>query len=286
MIGTTSSLISRKRGASAVASPVLFIHGSLSSRRMWAAYESALAPRATTAVDLPGYGQAAAPAEAYRLTEAVRTIRPTLSPHTPMHVVAHSFGGAVALRLAIENPSLVRTLPLIEPTCLFLLRHMGPRASGALAGIARIAQGFTHADDERNRPFAMARFVDYWNGHGTWAALAPNHHQALAAKSDQVRRDFRALFGERLPFAALRRLAAPTLIVAGSTSPAAALCVADGLTRAASRASSITIPGAGHMLPMTHAPELIRILRARLAQDVGPDPRARLNGPAACGLLS
>jgi hypothetical protein len=29
----------------------------------------------------------------------------------------------------------------------------------------------------------------------------------------------------------------------------------------------IAVPGAGHMLPMTHAPELIRILRDRLELD-------------------
>ena len=252
--------------ASAPASPVLFLHGSLSSRRMWAGYEAALAPRVSSAIDLPGYGQAPALTEpgSGRLTDVVTTIRPALTARTPVHVVAHSFGGAVALRLAIESPSLVRTLTLVEPTCLFILRHMGPRASEALAGIERVGYAFLRPGGDDHRRFAMARFVDYWNGHGAWAALPPDRQQALVLKSDQVRRDFEVLLGERLPFAALRRLAPPTLIVTGTTSPAAALCVADGLRRAAPRASSITVPGAGHMLPMTHAPDLIRILRARL----------------------
>jgi pimeloyl-ACP methyl ester carboxylesterase len=276
MSSTMARLVSGRRVDSAASSPVLFIHGSLSSRRMWAAYETALAPRGSIAVDLPGYGEAATPAEAvaYRLTDVVRTIRPMLSLRTPMHVVAHSFGGAVALRLAIESPSLVRSLTLIEPTCFFLLRQMGPGATGALLGIERLAQAFTPSHAHTHPPFAMARFVDYWNGQGTWAALPRERQQALALKSDQVRRDFAAILGERLPFAALRRLAPPTLIVTGTTSPAAALCVAAGLTRAASRACSVAVPGAGHMLPMTHGPELIRILRARLELDARSDLRA------------
>jgi pimeloyl-ACP methyl ester carboxylesterase len=257
------------RPASAPALPVLFLHGSLSSRRMWAAYQAALAPRVSRAIDLPGYGEAPAVTEVgpCRLTEVVRIIRPALSALTTAHVVAHSFGGAVALRLAIESPSLVRTLTLIEPTCLFLLRHMGPQVSDALAGIERIGQAFLRPDGGEQQRCAMARFVDYWNGHGAWAALPPERQQALALKSDQVRRDFEMLSGERLPLAALRRLAPPTLIVTGTTSPAAALCMADGLRRAAPRASLIAVPGAGHMLPMTHAPELIRILRDRLELD-------------------
>ena len=55
----------------------------------------------------------------------------------------------------------------------------------------------------------------------------------------------------------------PTLVVTGTTSPAAALLVAEGLARAAPRASTVTVTGAGHMLPITHAPDLIQILRSR-----------------------
>ena len=150
---TSPSLVLAHRRASAPASPVLFIHGSLSSGRMWAGYEAALAPRVSSAIDLPGYGQAPALTEvgSCRLTDIVRTIRPALRARMPVHVVAHSFGGAVALRLAIESPSLVRTLTLIEPTCLFVLRHMGPRASDALAGIERVGYAFLRAgcDDPR-----------------------------------------------------------------------------------------------------------------------------------------
>ena len=35
----------------------------------------------------------------------------------PMDVVGHSFGGSIALRLALEMPELVKSLTLIEPVC-------------------------------------------------------------------------------------------------------------------------------------------------------------------------
>jgi pimeloyl-ACP methyl ester carboxylesterase len=189
----------------------------------------------------------------------------------PVHVVAHSFGGAVALRLALENPSLVKTLTLIEPSYFTVLRDMGGNALEALCSIERIRDGFSATGDAR---LAMARFVDFWNGRGAWAVLGRDRQDALTSKSDQVRRDFEAIFSEQIHLSAFRKLVTPTLIVTGTRSPAASLLVAQGLTRAAARASSVSVPGAGHMSPLTHGPELISILCARLRFGAPPDRNA------------
>jgi pimeloyl-ACP methyl ester carboxylesterase len=239
---------------------------------MWRGYEAALWPRSCISIDLPGYGDASSRADdAYRLGDAVRAIRPALSGNAPVDVVAHSFGGAIALRLALENPSLVRTLTLIEPSYFTVLRDMGGKALEALCAIERIQDGFSASGDTR---LAMARFVDFWNGRGAWAALGRDRQDILTSKSDQVRRDFGAIFGERIHLSAFRKLVTPTLIVTGTRSPAPSLLVAQGLTRAAARASSISVPGAGHMLPITHAPDLIRILSSRLMVGAPPDRKA------------
>jgi len=113
-----------------VPAPVLFIHGSACNGRMWRAYQAALAPRASVAVDLPGYGDTdwLDDARPYRLADAAGAIRRALYGEGPFDVVAHSFGGAVALRLALANPSLVRTLTLIEPSYFAVLRDLGSRA--------------------------------------------------------------------------------------------------------------------------------------------------------------
>ena len=58
------------------------------------------------------------------------------------------------------------------------------------------------------------------------------------------------------------------------TSPAAALLVSEALVRAAPRAFALTVPGAGHMLPVTHAPALTAILRARFPGRDDDIPRA------------
>ena len=110
----------------------------------------------------------------------------------------------------------------------------------------------------------IAHFVDYWNGRGTWAQLPVPRRQALLAKASKVSRDFDAIFAERMPLAGLRKVQIPTLIVLGTQSPAPARHAGKALARVLPRGSMITVRGAGHMLPVTHAEALTAILAARL----------------------
>jgi pimeloyl-ACP methyl ester carboxylesterase len=259
--------------ARAAARVVLFVHGSLSSRKLWAPYADALGGRDCVAVDLAGYGDAPAWPEGipYRLSDAAAPLRSALQDCTgTVDVVAHSFGGAVALRYALENPGRVNSLTLIEPCWFGVLRDLGAPGEAAVRDIEAVGRAFTPAGPDQDRLFAIGRFVGFWNGRRTWDALAAERQEILALKSDQVRRDFEAVFSERLGLAAFRDLLVPTLVVTGTTSPAAALLVADALVRAIPHASAIAVPGAGHMLPATHVPALTAILRARFEASAPP----------------
>src|SRR5215216_325027 len=91
----------RYGGAAPQTGPIVFVHGSLSSARIWAPYAAAMATRKTICIDLPGYGaEPAWPAEApYRLNNAAATIKRALEGRSERaDLVAHSFGAAVALR--------------------------------------------------------------------------------------------------------------------------------------------------------------------------------------------
>jgi lipase len=50
----------------------------------------------------------------------------------PVDVIGHSFGGTVALRLAVERPDLVRSLVLIEPVFVAALLADRPDLKDAL----------------------------------------------------------------------------------------------------------------------------------------------------------
>ena len=156
------------------AGPIVFVHGSLSSRRIWAPYTTALGNRETMAIDLPGYGDEPSWPEScpYRLSNAAAPIRKAIEARfEQVDLVAHSFGAAVALRYALDNPARVRSLTLVEPTWFGILRDLGPKARDARREIVRIARAFTPSGPDQDRMFAIARFVNYWNGARAWAAL-------------------------------------------------------------------------------------------------------------------
>src|SRR5215213_6557520 len=97
------------------ACPIVFVHGSLSSRRIWTPYSAEFGTRETIAVDLPGYGDEPAWPESalYRLTDAAVTIQSAIEARREQaDLVAHSFGAAVAR---------VRSLTLVEPTWFGIL---------------------------------------------------------------------------------------------------------------------------------------------------------------------
>jgi pimeloyl-ACP methyl ester carboxylesterase len=66
-----------------------------------------------------------------------------------IHVVGYSYGGAVALHLALANPARVRTLTLIEPVFVAALRHAGEHP--AHARLCRAPTGFNPKGPSRRR---------------------------------------------------------------------------------------------------------------------------------------
>ena len=68
---------------------------------------------------------------------------------------------------------------------------------------------------------AVGRFVDYWNGAGTWAAMPAPRQQSLAMRAAKIARDFDAIAAERLSPAALRKLFTPALVITANRGPRA-----------------------------------------------------------------
>jgi pyruvate dehydrogenase E2 component (dihydrolipoamide acetyltransferase) len=96
---------------------IVLVHGFGSDARSWTMNQPALAAGATVyALDLPGHG--AAPARDFggldRLAGVVAAVIAALTPE-PVHLVGHSMGGAISLRVAELTPAPLRALTLIAP---------------------------------------------------------------------------------------------------------------------------------------------------------------------------
>lgn len=106
---------------------VLLIHGFGGDLDNWLFNIDALAEKATVyALDLPGHGQSvksAAKPGLQSLTSALAGFMDTLSIASA-HLVGHSMGGGIAMRMALDHPEKVKSLTLIAP--LGLGTEIGP----------------------------------------------------------------------------------------------------------------------------------------------------------------
>ena len=231
--------------------PIVFVHGSLADRRFWQGYLPLFPGRIMADIDLIGYGatppwpvdrQLRMRDDSARLCDLIADLG------RPAHIVAHSYGAAVSLRLAMERPDTVASLTLVEPVCFQILQDLGPRRALARAEIAAVVRTITLAISESAPEAGAARFVDYWNGAGTWLSLPEWRRQRMVDRIGQVARNFEAIAAEPLRLAHYRRCQSPTLLVSGERSPSAVRVVTSALAQVLPRGSLRIVEGAG-----THA---------------------------------
>lgn len=195
--------------------------------------------------------------EPFRLQdEAVRILDLIDGRDGPVHLVGHSYGGGVALAVALARPSRIASMALYEPSAFHLLPHMSADGTVAHAEIKRVAAAVTAGVSTGEIAAALSIFVDYWNGAGAWQALRPATRAALLAWAPKAPLDFAALLDETAPPAAYKRIACPVLVLRGDRSPLSTRVVADGLARLLPAARLSIVPGAGHMGPFTHAADV------------------------------
>ena len=86
------------------------------------------------AIDLYGYGQSPdwGPNGILTLNDEVDLIAPVIDAiDRPFHIVGHSFGGCVALSLALRYPEQVRSVTVYEPVLFSLLFDRVPSRPGS-----------------------------------------------------------------------------------------------------------------------------------------------------------
>lgn len=233
---------------------VVCLHSSGSSSSQWRwLIESTQADFRFLAFDFHGHGRSpdfAGDAYAMRFeSEAVFSSLPLSSE--PIHLVGHSYGGAVALDLAVRHPDRFASVTVFEPVLFGLLDP----ASAEFREITSVGFEIVRAAHAGELEVAAATFVDYWNGTGAWRRLPAEHRARVRGRIAPVARHFEALFANPLPFERLRQLQVPTLVLLGARSLAPARTV----SRCLEALPSVTVEalaGVAHMGPITHPEEV------------------------------
>src|SRR5262249_8978615 len=150
-----------------------------------------------------------------RLRDEVALIEPVLArAGSPLTLVGHSYGAAVALIAAIANPGRVRALALFEPVLFSLLDAESPPPNAA-EGIRQACADAGLALDAGDPNAAAKRFIDYWTAPGIWEGTPEPRKAPILASIVNVRRWAYALFNESAALDAFRSLEIPVLYMVG-----------------------------------------------------------------------
>jgi pimeloyl-ACP methyl ester carboxylesterase len=245
--------------------PVLLVHGSAASRRFWRTLVERLAPRyRVVAPDLIGYGESSPWHAGTRATDLDVVSAFANAIGEPLHLVGHSYGGALALRVARELGSKLASLALIEPASFDLLDPRGDAA--ALAEIEAVAGRHLELVAEGELEACAAHFMGYWIGGDAWAAMPAETSARIVQAMPKIAAEFRVLFRHPETLGAYRRLRAPTLLVRGTRTTLTAHEVVERLAATLPQCDFVEIQGAGHMAPLSHPDAVNAAIETHFAQ--------------------
>jgi pimeloyl-ACP methyl ester carboxylesterase len=186
--------------ALAAARRTIALHCSGAGAREWRFLTEALAPDCELLAPEHFGCQSSGPwsgEHAFSLVdEAARTIALIDRCEAKIHLVGHSYGGGVALHVALAGPDRVAGMALYEPSAFHLLPQMGERGREAYAEISRVARHLRESIVIGDYRSGVAAFVDYWNEPGAWNAMRPEAQRALTSWAPKGVLEFRALFSE------------------------------------------------------------------------------------------
>ncbi len=228
--------------------PLLLIHGAGGQHAHWPPPVRRLPGVPVYAPDLPGHGRSEGPGCASIADYAAVLLALMDALGVGQFIpVGHSMGGAVALRLALDEPGRVAGLGLVS--------------SGARLRVA--PQILDNVLDDYG---AVVELVVEWQyGPGAGEKIRRLARRQLKALPPAVTQ------GDYLACDAfdvrdrLAEIAAPALVVCGTADQMTPLKYAEYLADNLPDASLARVEGAGHMLPAECPDELVRILRGWLA---------------------
>jgi pimeloyl-ACP methyl ester carboxylesterase len=188
--------------------------------------------------------------------EAARTIAVIDRTEGPVVLVGHSYGGGVALHVALARPDRIAALALYEPSAFHILPQIGPFGVAGLEEISALIRSTKDSVASGDYRGAAERFVEYWNGPGAWAATKPALQDALTRWAPKASLDFSALSNEPTEIATYRGLRVPSLIMHGQHAPRPTRAISEALASLIPAARLRIVAGAGHMGPLTHASDV------------------------------
>ncbi len=233
--------------------PWVLVHGLGGSMEDFAELrERASRSRRVLSFDLPGFGQSSNPQQDYRVVRYAQLLDGFLAivGATPAHLICHSLGGQVCIAFALEHPSLVASLTLIDTAGTY------ERTEWARWEVKRAARMNLGKLDVRFFPGVATLNNDR---HPILQRIVGGDPMVLAAL-DSIQRNLHQR---------VRHLESPTLIIWGVEDPVFSVFNAFYLRENIAGSELRLVEGAGH-LPFASHPDLVEKWIAAFQARTGP----------------
>lgn len=228
---------------------VLSLHCSLAHSGAWQGVVRALGPGLrVTAPDILGHGKAPEIDFTKDLhDQCYEAVLPNL-PEGRFDAVGHSFGATLALRLAEEMPDRIRSLTLIEPV-LFA----AAKGSGEFGPYRDLISGYDRLMEAGHREEAAREFLRLWGAGGGLDDMPEGQRSYMIDRIHFIKASDDALFHDSAGLVPrLGQVRAPCLLVQGGECQPVTAAIIDRMERDIPDTTRVSIPGAGHMVPITH----------------------------------
>lgn len=254
---------------SASKSPMFFLHSSASNGGQWIMLAEAFKnERDVFTPNLPGYGPVSGNIDNSLMGIAVLAspiIEQIEAQMRPVHLVGHSFGGAVALHIALHRPELIESLSIYEPASFHILKSGNSDQQRAFSDVDQLANALSHSIKSGSATVGMERFIDFWNGSGCWESFSNKKRAIMVELAGTVLSNFDDGKIERWSLEDLNELEVPTLMMEGGLSPSVSRQVTAAIAGAISGVMVATFDQLGHMAPATSPEKLFPVIRDHIS---------------------
>jgi pimeloyl-ACP methyl ester carboxylesterase len=236
--------------------PIVFVHGAFSDLRVWEPLREEITKRyrfiaytqryyGTGAWQDDGkeYGAATATND---LAEFIASLNAG-----PVHLVGRSGGGALAVRLTLKNPALVRTLTVHEPALMSVLPSDSEEGKAARENQAKISGPAVAANKTGDPVRTMRLFMEgvYQLGPDGFDRLPEATQRMLLDNARTAPLQFGAPTPPAVTCEALKTLNRPTLVTQGEKSHAYHKFISEGVSKCVPGAQHVSFPNLIHNAP-------------------------------------
>jgi non-heme chloroperoxidase len=233
--------------------PIVLVHGEMADLRVWFNQIEPFSRVARVIAYSRRYSWPGTPpgeeadASVARQVEDLAALIKRLSVG-PVHLVGHSYGGALALSLALQHPELLRSLVVAEPVVFSVLASTPEAGQDLQANLDFRSGVLGPALLTDNTDRIVKTFVGYVSP-GAFDRLPPDVQAMYYANVPAFRAELAA---RGFPFSCndAGRIKTPTLVLASDTAPGVYRRASEAVAHCIAGGSLVTLPQTTHLLQL------------------------------------